>query len=84
MIRFVDLGDQITCDGTKQFAWFDTITDTFESMNDYEVWENWEDFEIDFKTDREKWPGLDSTRPLQRYKDLFPKNWNKGNNSSRI
>ena len=47
MIRFVDVGDQITCDDRKQFAWYDTVTDRFLILSGGSTWEAWEDFEKD-------------------------------------
>ena len=65
MIRFVDLGDQITCDGTKEFAWFNTIVDRFIEFNGTHVWETWKDFEEDAEGDED----------MDRFKRLFPKEW---------
>jgi hypothetical protein len=50
MIRFIDLGIQISCDpeGDRHFTFFDTITDTFIRVNDEQIWTAWIDFEEDF------------------------------------
>ena len=47
MIRFIDLGDQITCDGTREFAWYDTFTSKFFEANGTHVWQSWDEFEQD-------------------------------------
>ena len=72
MIRFIDLGDQILED-TRQFAWFDTITDTFETFNGSEAWDDWQEFEEDYKVEPQE--NIGDMRPLERYKSLFPKEW---------
>lgn len=43
MIRFINLGSQITLDETEkhEFALFDTVTDTFLEFKGYQVWESW-------------------------------------------
>jgi hypothetical protein len=43
MIRFVDLGTQIDED-RRQFAYFDTVTETFVTVSGEQVWESWADF----------------------------------------
>jgi len=70
MIRFIDLGDQIL-EGTKSFAWFDTVIDKFETFNGCETWETWEKFEEDFKAEKFHY----TSKPLERYKRLFQ--WGK-------
>lgn len=76
MIRFIDLGDQIL-EGQREFAWWDTISDTFEEFNTNQAWETWEEFEADYRYDADLYdhPPLGDTRPLERYKGLFPKKW---------
>lgn len=71
MIIFIDLGEQILEGYNKHFAWFDTITDTFEEYNGSQVWESWEEFEEDFNAD----PNHSEMKPLERYKSLFK--WKK-------
>ena len=78
MIRFIDLGDQILLlEGHKEFAWFDTVTDTFEEFNGNQTWDNWEDFEEDHrhKVDLYSHSLIHGARPLERYKGLFPSVW---------
>ena len=78
MIRFIDLGDQILLvEGHKKFAWFDTVSDTFEEFGANQTWDTWEDFETDYRDDVELYghPSLGGRRPLSRYKGLFPKKW---------
>ena len=71
MIRFIDLRDQITCDGTKQFAWFDTIHEEFLKFSDVQVWDNWKDFVIDFKDDDDYKINQLTSRNLKRFEILF-------------
>lgn len=52
MVRFVDLGKQLAVDETdpewpRQFAFFDTISDTFMEINGSQVWDTWIDFHTD-------------------------------------
>jgi len=68
MIRFIDLGDQIL-EGTKHFAWFDTVTDTFEDHGGEQVWSSWEDFHSAYYLDCDA-TKLE-TRPVKRYWGLF-------------
>lgn len=68
MIRFIDLGDQILR-GQKEFAWFDTITDTFETFSGDQTWVSWMNFVNDFTGDR-LW-GIAGIKILNRYKQLF-------------
>lgn len=76
MIRFIDLGDQIL-EGTKQFAFFDTVTDTFECFDNDEAWETWLEFETSFRHEQGQViiADLSNPRPLSRYKRLFPSVW---------
>ena len=74
MIRFIDLGDQIL-EGQREFAWFDTVTDTFEEVNGNQTWDTWEEFEEDYNADPNKHPLDPEFRPLSRYRGLFPKKW---------
>lgn len=43
MIRFIDLGDQIL-EGERQFAWYDTVTDSFLEFSGNQVWSSWVEF----------------------------------------
>ncbi len=65
MIRFIDLGKQIS--DAPEFAWWDTITDTFLSYGESYTWESWEAFVADFR------PG--PMRPIARFQSLFPTDW---------
>src|SRR5271163_3779191 len=74
MIRFIDLGKQIAVDETdpdwpRQFAFFDTVTDTFIELdqNGY-VWNSW----IDIL----KFGSGDDPKLLDRLWDLSPA-WTK-------
>lgn len=71
MVRFIDLGDQITTDGTEQFAWFDTITDEFMEFNGCQVWESWDEFVIDFVAEGEP----HKLYPLKRFRRLYGGAW---------
>lgn len=44
MIRFVHIGDQIT-DCKNDFAWYDTVTDSFCEFNGEQVFSTWAEFE---------------------------------------
>lgn len=59
MKRFINLLDQDVC---YRFAWYDTITDTFEEHSDSQTWDTWAEFKEDYE-------GKD----LPRYKVLCPK-----------
>ena len=80
MIRFIDLGDQIL-EGERRFAWFDTITDTFETYYDNQTWGSWEEFKKDFffhfPTTGQIVAGYDPRERYERYKRLFPEDWGK-------
>lgn len=65
MIRFVEIGDQISLlEEYQDFAWFDTVTDTFLEFNGSQTWNNWEEFEEDFKIDPQGYE-------LERFKGLY-------------
>ncbi len=49
MIRFINLGDQIT--DKNRFAFYDTITDKFCEFNGSQSWDNVADFKKDFEGD---------------------------------
>ncbi len=79
MIRFIDLGDQIL-EGQREFAWWDTITDQFLEFSTSQRWENWKEFEVDFRLHfptTEQVVSGDTPRAdkLERFKRLFPKKW---------
>jgi hypothetical protein len=63
MIRFIDLKDQI-CEGTREFAWYDTVRDEFFGFPNAYTWESWEDFEEDFKANKCDWD-------IERFRGLF-------------
>lgn len=42
MIRFIDIGDQI-CEGNNDFAFYDTITDSFLTLGDFQTFSNLEE-----------------------------------------
>jgi len=68
MIRFIDLTDQI-CDGEREFAWFDTITDRFLEFSTFQTWDNWKDFASDYLDDIDENPSFEE---LERFRTLYP------------
>jgi len=79
VIRFIDLGDQIL-EGMREFAWWDTITDTFEEFNGNQTWDTWKEFEKDylfhFPTTEQIVKGdARELGKIERFKRLFPKKW---------
>jgi hypothetical protein len=74
MIRFVYIGNQIDCTSTsekpsEQFAWWDTITDSFMEFDHQVVFDSWEEFENAVRND-------EYSHDLNRFKYLFTKgNW---------
>jgi len=53
MIRFIDLGKQIGLDEDwpREFAFYNTVVDDFIKLNGTVVWNNFKEFEQDFKAD---------------------------------
>lgn len=74
MIRFIDLQEQIYCDGTQTFAWYDTVTSQFLEFNCSNYWETWDDFEDDYYIE-EGFGNIPGSWPIERFFRLFPKNW---------
>lgn len=75
MIRFIDLGTQTGLldeneGGTREFAFYNTVTSSFVGLADSQVWASWSDFESDYKI------GMNAehaaTYPLERFKGLCP------------
>lgn len=69
MIRFIDLGKQIggTDDWPREFAFFNTITDRFETFGAEQVFESKKDFElVDLYPEKRK-----------RFIDMIPADWPK-------
>ena len=50
MIRFVDLGEQIL-DGTREFTFYDTVTEEFIVINGSCKWDSWDDFYANWMED---------------------------------
>ena len=50
MKRFIDIGQQMYLDDSepKQFAFYCTVTDSFERFSDADLWETARDFEADY------------------------------------
>ena len=71
MIRLVNLGDQISCDERKQFAWFDTISDKFLTFSETQAWFRWKDFVQDFEDDEDYAINQITSRNLRRFEQLF-------------
>jgi hypothetical protein len=58
MKRFIDLRGQGT---GSRFAWYDTVTDSFEKHGTFQDWDTWDEFEEDYEGDE-----------IDRYKGLTP------------
>lgn len=69
MIRFINLKDQIT-EGANEFAFYDTVTDSFCWFSGSQRWSSVEEFKQDYDDD-----------DLQRFLNLIPKNWGLNWNS---
>ena len=55
----------------REFAFYNTVSDSFEKFNDEQVWASWKDFEIAFMADvcvEESEPEV--VRELNRHKSL--------------
>jgi hypothetical protein len=68
MIRFIDLGKQIAVDETdedypREFAFYNTIDDSFFRFNQSSTWTSFSEFALDFKG---------SQLLLERFKSLCP------------
>lgn len=62
MIRFINLGTQINDE--NEFAFFDTVTDSFCKFAGTQTWKSIYDFKLDYFGD-----------DLDRYLKLIPPNW---------
>jgi len=69
MIRFVDLRYQIE-EGTHYFAFFDTVSDTFVTLNGSQIWSAYYSFREDW--DSEVTPGWD----IRRFTEKIPTEFN--------
>lgn len=69
MIRFLKLDNQI-CDNTKNFAFYDTVSDYIISFGaeGRNVFSSKEDFIYEYKTEI-------NTRPLERFIGLIPEEY---------
>lgn len=63
MIRFIQLGDQIT-ESNNDFAFYDTVTETFCTFSGFQRWNSVEEFYQDYDGD-----------DVERFLNLIPKNW---------
>ena len=70
MIRFIDIGNQISNDEHRDFAWFDTVTDSFFVYCGEQRWETWDEFESAHSHDG---PNESRYPPIERFKQLYPK-----------
>jgi hypothetical protein len=70
MKRFIDIAEQTgnTKEGTKEFAFYCTHLDAFETHSENTTWTSSDEFAKDYKGDE-----------LERYLRLIPKNWNTNN-----
>lgn len=75
MMRFVPFEDG----EEKRFAWFNTITDQFQTFVGMQAFDTWTEFAVAIKDDFEQFgvapDELDSM--LDRFRRLFPKEWPK-------
>ena len=74
MIRYIDIGNQLTKD-KRLFAWFDS---EFMFFDGNQIWSDWDEFELDFwcEMDYLTEDGVPVDEPrkyLERFKKLFPK-----------
>ena len=84
MIRFLDLTGQIyDAEDGKLFAWFDTVIDQFLTFNYSQTWDNWAEFEHDYREDEKQvvftGTGGGYSKPIERFKKLYPDDWPKDN-----
>jgi len=79
MIRFINLGNQIyplsKPNEDHMFAWWNTVVDKFETYNQTQAWETWEEFVDDFCQDMGVFS--ENIDICKRYKSLFPDYWRK-------
>ena len=74
MVRFINIGDQITLDEPdKQFAWFNTIVDRFMDFGGDVVWDTWDNFVESYNVVNPWGPKY----PLERFEGLFRRKWRK-------
>ena len=73
MIRFIDLGDQIDEDSScDNFAFFNTVSNSFIEMCDEQVWDNVEEF---IKTHGYYAQSNMYFYPLDRFLSLIPQSF---------
>lgn len=63
MIRFINIGDQIT-DDNKDFAFYDTVREEFLTFSGFQRWRSVQEFKQDYD-------GND----IERFLNLIPKDW---------
>ena len=71
MIRFINIGDQVQ-EGNKDFAFYDTISDSFVSFDGEQLFESVEDFKAHYKDDSENDIKQGSRNDISRYFALMP------------
>jgi len=71
MKRFVDMR-QIDEAYDFDFAWFCTVTNRFEMFNKTMVWDNWKEFESDFRHDTVELHSEIIESRVSRYEGLCP------------
>lgn len=69
MIRFIDINEQISS-GTKEFAFYCTVTESFKKFNGNQTWESKEEFMLDTNG---------QINDQARYLRLIPEDWNERN-----
>lgn len=73
MIRYIDLSKQLE-EEQPCFAWFDTISWTFERYGGIQVWEDFREFESDLLSDLRKARVKEDIQDemLGRFRALYP------------
>ena len=69
MKRFIDLRNNYI-DIFYRFAWWDTISDQFETYNDHMAWNTWRDFVMDYKLEFKNTKYGKDIYDLERYEFL--------------
>jgi hypothetical protein len=68
MLRFINLSDQIN-EGEKEFAFYDTVTESFVTLSGAQTWTSVDDFRKDAHDDPNWFYSID------RMLSLIPANW---------
>lgn len=73
MIRYIDLSEQLE-EEQPCFAWFNTISWTFEKYGGIQVWESFKEFESDLLSDLRRVHTKEDIQDemLSRFRNLYP------------